>query len=60
MRLQALKSFLLPVLFAIALAPPLAFAQSPGDAELQAMNSRVEELYPAGKYDEDRMFMANR
>ena len=52
MRLRALRSFPLPVLFAIALAPPLALAQSPSDAELQAVNSRVIELYQTGKYAE--------
>ncbi len=43
---------LLPVLFAIALSPRPAFAQSPSDAELKAMSSRVVELYQAGKYDQ--------
>ena len=52
MRLRALRSFLLAILFAIALAPPPAFAQSPSDAELNAMGSRVTELYQAGKYGE--------
>jgi CHAT domain-containing protein len=52
MRLRALRSFLLPVLFAIAVAPLPAVAQSPSDAELKAMNSRVIELYRAGKYGE--------
>ena len=39
-RLRALRSFLLPVLFAISLAPPPAFAQSQSEAELEAMLSR--------------------
>ena len=52
MRLQILRSFLLPVLFAIALALPPAFAQSPSDAELKAMNGRVAELFRAGKFGE--------
>ena len=50
MRLRALRLFLLPILFAIALTPPPAFAQSPSDAELKSMSSRVAELYQAGKY----------
>ncbi len=52
MRLQALRSFLRPIILAIALALPPAFAQSPGDAELKAMNSRIEELLEAGNYNE--------
>jgi tetratricopeptide (TPR) repeat protein len=52
MRLRTLRWFLLLVLFAIALELPPVFAQSPSDAELKAMNSRVEELIQAGKYNE--------
>ena len=50
MRLRALRSFLLPVLFAVALSPPPAAAQSPSDAELKALNARVDSLYQEGKY----------
>ena len=52
MRLRALRSFLLPILFAIALTPAPAYAQSPRDAELDALYSRISALYRAGKYDE--------
>jgi CHAT domain-containing protein/tetratricopeptide (TPR) repeat protein len=52
MRLRALRSFLLPLFFAIAPTLPPASAQSPRDVELSAMNRRVEELYQAGKYSE--------
>ncbi len=54
MRLRALRSFLLPILFAIAvaLALPPAFAQSPGDAALDALHKRAGELFEAGRYAE--------
>ena len=45
MRLRAISWFLLPILFSIALELPPVFAQSPIDAELKALNSRVIELY---------------
>ena len=52
MRLRALRSFLLPILFAIAVVLPLtpAFAQSPSDAELDALHKRANELFEAGRY----------
>ena len=52
MRLRAFRAFLLPVFFAMALAPPPAFAQSPGDTDLKALNARVLNLSNAGKYIE--------
>ena len=52
MRLRALRSFLLPVLFAIAVALPPAFAQSPSGAELDALYKRAGELFGAGRYAE--------
>jgi CHAT domain-containing protein len=52
MHLRALRSFLLSVFLAIALAPPPAFAQSLSEAELLALNNRSVELYRAGKYNE--------
>ena len=52
MRLRALRSFLLAVLFAIALNLPPATAKPLGDTEFLAVISRVVALYKAGKYDE--------
>jgi hypothetical protein len=52
MRLRALRSFLLLVLFAIALSPLPTFAQLPSDAELLALNQRAIKLYEATKYAE--------
>ncbi len=52
MRLRASRSFLLAVLGAAALALQPVAAQSPGDAELMEMNSRINEFYQAGKYNE--------
>ena len=49
MRLRVLRSFLLPILFAIAVAPP-AFAQSPSDAGLDALDKRAQELLEARRY----------
>jgi CHAT domain-containing protein len=51
MRLRALI-LLLPILFAIVLAPPPAFAQTPSEAELDALNNRAAALRQAGKYSE--------
>ena len=50
MRLRTLRLFLLPIVFAAVLALPPAFAQSPSDAELDALNNRAIALYRAGKY----------
>jgi CHAT domain-containing protein len=52
MHLRAFRSFLLTLLFAIALAATRAFAQAPGDAGLDALSNRVSDLYQAGKYRE--------
>ncbi len=52
MPLRALRLLLLPIFFAAVLALPPAFAQSPSDAELKALNARVIALYQAGKYDD--------
>ena len=52
MRLRTLRLLLLPIFFAAVLAPPPAFAQSPSKAGLEALNTRVIELYQAGKYGE--------
>ena len=52
MRLPAMRSFLLPILFAIAVVLPLmpAFAQSTSDAELEVLDKRAGELFEAGRY----------
>ena len=50
MRLRTSRLFLLPIFFAAVPALPPAFAQSPSDASLEALNARVTELYKAGKY----------
>ena len=50
MRLRAFLSSLLPILFAIALALPPAFAESPSDAELGALEKRADKLFEAGRY----------
>ncbi len=52
MRLSALRSFLLLVLFAIALLPHPAFAQSPSESELRDINERSLSLLQAGQYSE--------
>ena len=52
MRQRVLRSFLLPIPFAIALALLPACSQSPRDTELDVMYSRVIELHQAGKYGE--------
>jgi tetratricopeptide (TPR) repeat protein len=52
MRLRVLRSFLLSVLFAIALSPLPIFAQSPSDAELSALDGRISTLYQAENYRE--------
>ena len=50
MCLRILRTFLLPVLFAIALSPPSTFAQAPGDGEIAALKQHGFELFQAGKY----------
>ena len=50
MRLRTLRLFLLLIFFAAVLAQPPAFAQSPSDAKLEALNARVIALLRAGKY----------
>jgi len=50
MRLRAWRLFLLSILFALAGTLPCALAQSPSDAELEALNNRVISFYRAGKY----------
>ena len=52
MRLRAFRSFLLPVLFAIALSPPRPSPESPSDAELEALNQRAFALYNVANYAE--------
>ena len=52
MRLRASKLFLLSISLAIAAVLPPALAQSPSDAELEAIKGRVVALYQTGKYGE--------
>ena len=52
MPLRALRPFLLAALFAFALVPPPAYAQSLSDAELKAIGDRAIELDRIGKYGE--------
>ena len=49
MRLRTSRLFLLPIFFAAVPALPPAFAQSPSDASLEALNARVIELYRADR-----------
>ncbi len=52
MRLRLLGVVLLLLSISIIAAPPPARAQAPGEAEIEALNDRVVELYQAGKYSE--------